>query len=441
MNGKVRRAALALAYPMLEYDFHNDRTNADLPIDLKPMTKVRPTGHGPCPDVQQRPRAVQASSCPCGAGKTLVGILRDGHDQEATLVCAPARSPSSRKAQYQFFCRVPDRLKRFTSQVKEPFDPSQAVVCLTTYSMLTHSGKRSAEAAQMLRISRRSSGAPPDGRGTSSPPRCSVASSASPSPTASWGSRHPRAGGLPHHRPQFLDRPKPRGQLDGSDGGEVSGKSAVRGGVVSDDPGVLPRDAAGGPGFRQKQAFYTMNYNKFRACEFLIKYHEDRGDKILVFSDHVFALKRYAEKMRRCIIYGATSQIERLRVLDNFRHSPLVNTLFISKVGDVAIDLPEATVIIQISTTSGPGGRRRSGWGIPRPKQGMTAGFNAFFYADFADTPRCTTPTAAAIPLEQVFQGRREPARDDGVRVQAAAGKEEELDLLEAAERRRDGRP
>lgn len=39
--------------------------------------------------------------------------------------------------------------------------------------------------------------------------------------------------------------------------------------------------------FRKKQAFYSMNPNKFRCCEFLVKYHEERGDKILVFSDHV----------------------------------------------------------------------------------------------------------------------------------------------------------
>jgi len=34
-----------------------------------------------------------------------------------------------------------------------------------------------------------------------------------------------------------------------------------------------------------------MNPNKFQSCQFLIKYHEDRGDKIIVFSDNVFALE------------------------------------------------------------------------------------------------------------------------------------------------------
>jgi len=37
---------------------------------------------------------------------------------------------------------------------------------------------------------------------------------------------------------------------------------------------------------------YAMNPNKFRACEYLMRYHEERGDKVIVFSDNVFALKR-----------------------------------------------------------------------------------------------------------------------------------------------------
>jgi DNA excision repair protein ERCC-3 len=40
-----------------------------------------------------------------------------------------------------------------------------------------------------------------------------------------------------------------------------------------------------------------MNPHKFRACQELIQQHEDRGDKILVFSDNIFALITYAKKL------------------------------------------------------------------------------------------------------------------------------------------------
>ena len=42
---------------------------------------------------------------------------------------------------------------------------------------------------------------------------------------------------------------------------------------------------------RKRMLLYCMNPNKFQSCQFLIKYHEDRGDKIIVFSDNVFALE------------------------------------------------------------------------------------------------------------------------------------------------------
>jgi len=42
-----------------------------------------------------------------------------------------------------------------------------------------------------------------------------------------------------------------------------------------------------------KKKLYAMNPVKFQVCQFLINYHESRGDKIIVFSDNVFALKVY----------------------------------------------------------------------------------------------------------------------------------------------------
>jgi DNA excision repair protein ERCC-3 len=41
---------------------------------------------------------------------------------------------------------------------------------------------------------------------------------------------------------------------------------------------------------RRRQLLWVTNPNKFRSCQFLIRYHEARGDKIIVFSDSVFAL-------------------------------------------------------------------------------------------------------------------------------------------------------
>jgi DNA excision repair protein ERCC-3 len=103
---------------------------------------------------------------------------------------------------------------------------------------------------------------------------------------------------------------------------------------------------------RKRMLLYCMNPNKFQACQFLIKFHEDRGDKIIVFSDNVFALEvclhsasplragphvyaiiqAYAKRLGKAFIHGGTGQVERMRILYQFQHNPKINTIFLSKV-------------------------------------------------------------------------------------------------------------
>lgn len=49
-----------------------------------------------------------------------------------------------------------------------------------------------------------------------------------------------------------------------------------------------------------------------------------RGDKIIVFSDNIFALRNYAVVLKKPFIYGGTSHAERTRVLHAFKHNPQV---------------------------------------------------------------------------------------------------------------------
>jgi len=133
---------------------------------------------------------------------------------------------------------------------------------------------------------------------------------------------------------------------------------------------------------RKRMLLYCMNPKKFQACQFLIKYHEDRGDKIIVFSDNVYALEAYAKKLSKLFIHGGTPQVERMRILQNFQHNPQVNTIFLSKVGDTSIDLPEATCLIQISSHFGSRRQEAQRLGrILRAKRRNDEGFNAFFYS------------------------------------------------------------
>jgi DNA excision repair protein ERCC-3 len=81
------------------------------------------------------------------------------------------------------------------------------------------------------------------------------------------------------------------------------------------------------PAPSRRIALAVMNPVKFAACEFLIRYHEQRRDKIIVFSDNIFALKEYAVRLGKPFIFGATSHAERTKVLSQFKHSTSLNTV------------------------------------------------------------------------------------------------------------------
>ena len=146
-----------------------------------------------------------------------------------------------------------------------------------------------------------------------------------------------------------------------------------------------------------------MNPNKFMACEYLIRQREALQDKIIVFSDNVYSLKVpslllgtpsklrltippsqfYAERLMRPYIYGGTSHQERTDVLNKFRAGidPRYRTVFLSKVGDTSLDLPEATCLIQISSQFGSRRQEAQRMGrILRAKRRNEEGFRSRFY-------------------------------------------------------------
>ena len=83
-------------------------------------------------------------------------------------------------------------------------------------------------------------------------------------------------------------------------------------------------------------------------------------------------------------MYGPTSLNERMHILQNFQQNPKVNTIFVSKIADTSFDLPEANVLIQISSHGGSRRQEAQRLGrILRPKKGALPnkdGFDAYFY-------------------------------------------------------------
>lgn len=103
-------------------------------------------------------------------------------------------------------------------------------------------------------------------------------------------------------------------------------------------------------GQRQKYRIASENPAKYAVVLELIREHE--GDSILVIGQYLKQLEKIASELGVPIITGKTPNVERDRIYGNFR-SGAMKVIVVSKVANFAIDLPDASVAIQISGTFG----------------------------------------------------------------------------------------
>ena len=392
-----------LGYPTLEeYDFRNDTRNPDLDIALKPMTRIRPYQEKSLSKMFGNGRARSGIIVlPCGAGKSLTGIAAASRVRKSCLcLCTSSVSVDQWAAQFKLWTNLTDReIVRFTSQVKEEFPPlDKAIVCVTTYNMVSAGGKRSEESRRVLEQLRAREW------GIMLLDEVHVVPAAMFRKVIGITKAHCKLGltatlvredeKVEHLN--FLIGPKlyEANWLDLQRDGHIANVQCVEVWcpmTAEFFKKYLSRDHAA-----KRQVLYCMNPNKFMACQYLMQFHEQqRRDKVIVFSDNIFALREYATALRRPLIYGDTSHAERTRVLHAFKFSNEINTIFLSKVGDNSIDIPEANVIIQISSHGGSRRQEAQRLGrILRPKAAALAAMasgkevkvsenehNAFFYS------------------------------------------------------------
>ncbi|GMF24381.1 unnamed protein product [Phytophthora lilii] len=387
MVEQVKRACLDLDYPLMEeYDFRNDKTIPDLEMDLKPTTRIREYQEKSLSKMFGNGRARSGIIVlPCGAGKTLTGVTAASTIKKSCLcLCTSAVSVEQWTAQFKMWTNIPEKkIARFTSVAKDYIDPESGVI-VTTYTMVAFGGRRARASEEVMQlIQGREWGCILLDEVHVVPAKMfrkvigSIACHCKLGLTATLVREDDLIGDL-----NFLIGPKlyEANWMDLTQSGFLANVSCVE--VWCPMTGEFYREYLRETKSARKRALlYVANPNKFTAAEFLIQYHEERGDKILLFSDDVFALRLYATKLNKGYIYGGTGERERMRLLQSFRSSPLVNVICISKVGDTSIDLPEANVIIQVSSHFGSRRQEAQRLGrILRPKANATGGFNAFFY-------------------------------------------------------------
>src|SRR5690349_20674895 len=100
----------------------------------------------------------------------------------------------------------------------------------------------------------------------------------------------------------------------------------------------------------ERYRFCATTATKTSVISALVERH--RGEQILVIGQYIDQLDELAAVLDAPVIKGETRIRERERLFDAFRSGEL-NVLVVSKVANFSIDLPEATVAVQVSGAYG----------------------------------------------------------------------------------------
>jgi DNA excision repair protein ERCC-3 len=122
------------------------------------------------------------------------------------------------------------------------------------------------------------------------------------------------------------------------------------------------------------------NAAKLEVLDALLKRHE--GEQVLVIGQYLDQLDEVARRTGAPLINGKTPKEDRVELYGRFRAGE-IKRLVVSKVGNFAVDLPDASVIIQLSGTFGS--RQEEAQRLGRVLRPKSDGRRALFYTVVSD--------------------------------------------------------
>ena len=129
---------------------------------------------------------------------------------------------------------------------------------------------------------------------------------------------------------------------------------------------------------REKITLASTNPEKTDIVERLLKYYDKPDDRVLIIGQYIDQLESLSKELGIPLITGKTPNKDREKLYAAFRDGSLKN-LMVSKVGNFAIDLPDANVLIQISGTFGS--RQEEAQRLGRVLRPKSDGGAAHFYS------------------------------------------------------------
>lgn len=128
---------------------------------------------------------------------------------------------------------------------------------------------------------------------------------------------------------------------------------------------------------REKIGIASTNPEKTKVVRELLVHYSEDSDRVLIIGQYIDQLEKLATELNIPLITGKMPNKERDVLYDKFRKGA-IHHLMVSKVGNFAIDLPDASILIQISGTFGSRQEEAQRLGrVLRPKED---GRQAHFY-------------------------------------------------------------
>lgn len=420
---KARATAKATLPPSIlpNFYYNTDRSCSLLEMPLREEVEIRPYQqealeaivNTTSTDPSQHYARSGIIVLPCGAGKTLTSILVASAIQKPVLVvCSTIIAAEQFNKEFlRFTHMMASRTGMFAGAKKWPYNGPSGVL-FTSYTMLVDSNNRTAESKKMSKfINEREWGliildevhcVPANNFAKAI---LKIRAKVRLGLTATMLREDDRIGDLENLVGPTLYHAKWKELADRGYIAKVictQVESEMSPNVKQAHDRIKTTGGVLGHGNHLKTLLSILNPKKIQICQRLIQYHEAKGDKVLVFCDHIDALKIYAEKIGRPFIYGGTSVEDARALLGKFQieasgpneelswnqeyvrrslEASQINTLFLSRIGDTSLDLPAATVIIQVSSHFGSRRQEAQRLGrILRARKRNEEGFYSRFY-------------------------------------------------------------
>ena len=378
VRGRVKQALIKLGFPAEDLAGYTD--GEPLPFELRSVT--RGGAHFLLREYQRQAAAAFHAAgttrggsgvivLPCGAGKTIVGMACMNEVQSSTLILA-----TNVTAVRQWMAELLDKTTLQGEQIGEYSGGQKEIrpVTVSTYQIMTYRRSTDDDFKHMELFNRRNWGLIVYDEVHLLP---------APVFQITAGLQARRRLGLTATLVREDGREDDVFALIGPKKADVPWKELEAQGWIAAARCTEVRIPMPGPlrmpyavaDSRQKFRIASENPDKINTIIRLVEQH--RGDRILIIGMYVEQINKVAELLDIPVLTGSTPQKKRDRLFDEFK-AGRIPVLAVSKIANFSVDLPDASVGIQISGTFGSRQEEAQRLGrILRPKPGTN---QAFFY-------------------------------------------------------------